>query len=164
MPNDYQHDTLELTDSPIHKFQIKSHHWIKATILLLQAYVACASGIYMVGWNTCITCGFSAVVSLCAGWIVKQTGRMPLFTFGLCLCNLYSSSKLFMKVSLWYYKDHAEFELRETHTKIFKTYIVVRNRRYGKHVKMCAFLHTYLDTYINTSNPIPNNIFIYYLT
>ena len=34
-----------------------------------------------------------------------------------------SSSKSFIKVSLLFHKDHSEFELRETHTKISKTYI-----------------------------------------
>ena len=37
--------------------------------------------------------------------------------------HLYNSSKSFIKVSLLFHKDHSEFELRETHTKIFKTYI-----------------------------------------
>ena len=32
-------------------------------------------------------------------------------------------SKSFIKVSLLFHKDHSEFELRETHIKIFKTYI-----------------------------------------
>ena len=47
-------------------------------------------------------------------------------------------SKSFIKVSLLYYKDHPEFELRETHTKIFKIWSQIAQLRcadvdFGRH-------------------------------
>ena len=52
-------------------------------LIILQAYIACALGIDMIGYGSVMYGVVSCLSAILSGFIIRKTGRIPMFTTGI---------------------------------------------------------------------------------